>query len=164
MDTTSRLGRHLPIPQHEKDTGYLPPGSHSATLPEVRKRFGTGRKRSGLMAELEAVVAELWAHAVADVWIGGSFVTDKRRPDDVDVIYEPPPGAETASWGQLAPQRHDELKVARNIDLWKMPSPQRGKPGGLLPQISIKDFFSSDANGDPKGLIHLLVEETGDDQ
>lgn len=154
----------MPIPGCDKDTGFLPRGSHSATLPEVQKRFGAGRRRGELYRELEALIAELRSRGVVDIWIGGSFVTSKLRPSDVDVIYDPPSGSVPFTWGQLAPARRAELKAARKIDLWKMPSPQPAKPGGLLPQISIKDYFSSDANGVPKGLIHLLVEETGDDQ
>jgi hypothetical protein len=156
-----KVGPLMPIPPVDKTTGYLPAGDHVATLEEVKDRFASNTKRRALFLGLEYVVAELRDRGVLRIWIGGSYVTDKERPGDVDVIYEVPPGVKVGGWGELAPAQRAQLKKTRDVDLWKSPSPQPGKKQ-TLPFIDIKDHFASDRDDRPKGLVEL-VEETNHD-
>jgi hypothetical protein len=70
------------------ETGELPPGIHQASLREVLDRLGTGGpQRRGVATRLERVfhVAVATGH-VARFIVFGSFVTEKREPNDVDVF------------------------------------------------------------------------------
>jgi predicted nucleotidyltransferase len=147
----------MPIPPLHDRSGYLPPGEHPATLKEVEERFATNFRRRALFESLEYVVGELRARDVKEIWIGGSFVTTTQRPKDVDVIFDVPPSVNTDKWGELSPFKKAELKQARRVDLWKMPSFQLGKKNPL-PMVTIKGYFSSDRNDDPKGLIKIVED------
>ncbi len=66
----------------------LPPGLHHMSLRELRDRcvaaFPHSWSRRTIMELLEGVLARLEAAGGAgDLWIGGSFVTEKEEPDDV---------------------------------------------------------------------------------
>jgi hypothetical protein len=70
------------------ETGDLPVGIHTATLPEVIFRFGTGsRRRRALALRLERIhrIAHQTGHLLRFV-VFGSFVTSKAEPNDVDVF------------------------------------------------------------------------------
>jgi hypothetical protein len=144
----------MPIPEFDDQTGYLPPGDHGASLDEMEQRFcGTYRRRQ-IFTGLKRVVEQLEANGVETIWIGGSFVTDKERPGDVDVVYVPPSGSDPAGWGLLSPSRRKDLKEIWRVDLWKSDSPQR-VPGKPLQRPTIKEFFGTDKDGVAKGLIQL---------
>jgi predicted nucleotidyltransferase len=66
----------------------LPLGVHRASLPEVLDRFGKGsRQRMAVAERLERVyrLARDTGHLARFV-VFGSFVTDQREPDDVDMF------------------------------------------------------------------------------
>jgi hypothetical protein len=69
----------------------LPPGFHEMSLKQLREicvdaqEFRTSRARCDLITTLEAVVVRLRAANIAgELWIGGSFVTTKMNPGDID--------------------------------------------------------------------------------
>jgi hypothetical protein len=151
----------MPIPEFDDQTGYLPAGDHGASLDEMEQRFcGTYRRRQ-IFTGLKRVVEQLEANGVETIWIGGSFVTDKERPGDVDVVYVPPPGSDPAGWGLLSPSRRKDLKEIWRVDLWKSDSPQR-VPGKPLQRQTIKEFFGTDKDGVAKGFIQLSKEAKDD--
>jgi hypothetical protein len=143
------------LPSLHLITGLLPPGEHDATLDEVETRFATNRQRRKIFVGLRFVVEGLRAQGVKDIYVDGSFVTAKERPNDAEVVFIVPEGANTRSWGLLAWHRHDDLKRQKLIDLWPWPAPQR-VPGRALQLQTILDFFLTDRSGTPKGVIHLL--------
>jgi len=70
------------------DSGELPLGVHPASLQETIARFGTGDAQRIAVAErLERIhrVAASTGHLARFV-VYGSFVTEKARPNDVDVF------------------------------------------------------------------------------
>ena len=70
--------------------GNLPPGIHSASLEEVVERFGHGSvEREVEVRELVELVGWARQHGVRRLVVNGSFVTSKRRPNDVDVVLLP---------------------------------------------------------------------------
>jgi hypothetical protein len=144
----------MPIPAFE-ESGYLPAGDHEATIDEVEVVLGSaGFRRREVMRNLREILEELWGLGVDTVWIDGSFVSSRKRPDDVDLIYVRPPNADPGQWGRLAPQNRYWLESNYGIDLWEYPSTARhGGPGG--PNQTIKEFFETDMDGVPKG--HILV-------
>jgi len=69
----------------------LPLGFHPKTVTELRQMcvdgFPLSTTRAGIMAGFESVVDRLvksWV--VGDLWVDGSFLTEKIDPKDVDVV------------------------------------------------------------------------------
>jgi hypothetical protein len=75
------------IPAHDED-GLLPPGVYHAQWDEFAARFGFNdhrrRKLPGLLAALH-LVKKAGGRTCA---VGGSFVTAKEKPGDIDVKFE----------------------------------------------------------------------------
>jgi hypothetical protein len=135
------------------ENGYLPPGEHPATLDEIEERFATNIRRREIMVGLRLVVDQMLQRGVQTIWVDGGFVTDKPRPKDVDVVYVPPPGADTSTWGSIASNNRQVTKDLYKVDLWTHPSPQG------VGRVPIKDWFQLDRSDVPKGIIALTVEE-----
>ena len=76
------------LPEFQAD-GNLPPGKHSAGWGEVASRFGTTAHRKKLLLGLERALAALRDAGCRRVYLDGSFVTSKRRPNDYDVAWDP---------------------------------------------------------------------------
>lgn len=144
----------MAIPAVDVGTGNLPPGDHLASWDEVRAAFGWSPRRRLLLSRLSEVLQDLAARGVQTVWLDGSFVGGKIRPNDIDVIYDPPPGAVPSTWGPLAPQQRGALKTSHHVDLWPHPSPQSGPGPGVLQPLH--DFFGRDRDGRAKGLVMII--------
>lgn len=68
--------------------GTLPPGTHRATLVELISAFDQASSitRPSLRAALRHAVALIRsADTAAIIYLGGSYVTDKRDPGDLDL-------------------------------------------------------------------------------
>lgn len=79
----------MPIPAFIAQ-GTLPQGLHDSTLEEIEDRFGEfngSDVRVRLFQRLRLFLQEVrfWGNA-DEVLIDGSFVTDKQRPTDIDII------------------------------------------------------------------------------
>ena len=75
----------------------LQEGLHPMTLAELRAlcvgRFPLSARREPIMRSLEAMCFALSSSLVkGEVWVDGSFLTQKIEPDDVDVIVVLPSG------------------------------------------------------------------------
>lgn len=148
----------MSVLQLDPTTGYLAAGSHWAHLDDVDRVFGIGPLRVALMKGLREVVTRLERKGVERIWVDGSFVSTKVRPRDVDVVYEPPSDADTATWGILAFARRKELKQMYRVDLWPHPSPQPARRGdGTVPLV---DWFRHDRDGNEKGIVELVLPDT----
>ena len=64
--------------------GELPPGIHVATLDEVRARFGNSPRRLEILDQLSRS-ASMLHNSTSAVLLGGSFVSSKAAPGDLDV-------------------------------------------------------------------------------
>src|SRR5713226_6054987 len=69
-------------------TGLLPPGVHPAPWPVFVERFGASIHRQQLLSKLETALRLLRDAGCARVFVGGSFVTAKSEPNDVDVAWD----------------------------------------------------------------------------
>lgn len=74
------------IPTHTTD-GFLPEGIYLAPWSSFTDRFATTARRAALVGGLRTVLTHLADAGCVAVLIGGSFVTTKRTPGDVDVLY-----------------------------------------------------------------------------
>jgi hypothetical protein len=69
----------------------LAPGFHRFTVAELRRmcvrRFLTSISRSGIMDGLHDLLRQLSAAGITgEVWVDGSFVTEKIDPEDADLL------------------------------------------------------------------------------
>ena len=72
------------IPDLDTSTGALPPGNHQATLEQIGRRLGFTPRRQWLLRGLRAAVEAFWAAGIDEIYVGGSFCTEKPDPGDID--------------------------------------------------------------------------------
>jgi hypothetical protein len=77
----------LGVPPFES-TGLLPAGVHPAAWPLFVDRFGTSIRRREQLRKLETALRLLRDAGCARVFVGGSFVTAKSEPNDIDVAWD----------------------------------------------------------------------------
>jgi len=69
------------------ERGYLPPGTHPATLVEVAERFGVGSEQREAQAEsLQWLEALCRRAGIIKILVNGSFISIKVEPNDVDCV------------------------------------------------------------------------------
>src|SRR5439155_1901222 len=78
------------------DSGFLPPGIHSATIDEIDARFGRQSELRRVQMESVRWMVDLAVRAGAQkIVLNGSFVTDIIEPNDVDCVLLIGPGPTT---------------------------------------------------------------------
>jgi len=78
------------IPAFHPETGALPPGDHRATPDEISQRLGFTSRRRWLLKGLRAAANAFWAAGIEEIYIDGSFCTEKLDPGDIDAIGSNP--------------------------------------------------------------------------
>jgi hypothetical protein len=68
--------------------GYLPSGIYETNEAEFSRRFGFNSYREQLLVGLKAALVSLKQAGCDRVYIGGSFITDKAEPSDIDGCFE----------------------------------------------------------------------------
>ena len=91
------------------------------------------------------------SNGVTEIWLVGSFTTADERPQDVDVTYRTPDGANARQWGILNPAREKELKKRSRVHL----IPDLG-PGQ-------SQLFTTDRDGVERGIVQIVRGEDLDD-
>lgn len=104
----------MSIPSFNAD-GLLPPGIHSATMAELEQKLGFSPKRYVLVEGLKQVTGELVKLGVTEVYVNGSFVTNKISPKDVDVYVPVPIGS--VVFNEIA-KRRDEWQAQNQVDIY----------------------------------------------
>jgi hypothetical protein len=66
------------------ENGRLPEGRHAASLSMLQDAFCWNQQRTALFAGLREALRNLKQAGVRFVCLGGSFLTDKDVPDDID--------------------------------------------------------------------------------
>lgn len=69
--------------------GALPPGEYETNMTEIEARFGFNDYRKRQMVGLKDAITNLKQAGVRQVWIGGSFVSRKPNPGDIDGCWDP---------------------------------------------------------------------------
>lgn len=67
----------------------LPPGVHVAALAEIEATFATNFRRRALFAGLLTAASLLRDAGCGTIYLDGSFVTGKPRPNDYDACWDP---------------------------------------------------------------------------
>lgn len=82
------------LPGLDTRTGALPLGRFGVTLDEIKRdfvdadRFSNSITRKQIWQDFWSATAGLRSVVpVISVWVGGSFLTDKLDPDDIDLVY-----------------------------------------------------------------------------
>jgi hypothetical protein len=132
--------------------GNLPPGIHICTLDELRGRFGFNYYRLSLIDGLERGINSLKKAGCTRIYIDGSFVTSKYRPNDFD-----------ACWDESG-VNPDLLDPVLKDFTDKRRAQKRKYNGEFFPSTSIAnppstiyiDFFQRDKQtGNTKGIVQI---------
>jgi hypothetical protein len=78
------------IPALDATTGALPVGRYPVSLAEIHDEFVAGKApaREKVFNDWQKATALLRQHVpLLAAWVGGSFVTSKAEPDDIDCVY-----------------------------------------------------------------------------
>ena len=122
--------------------GLLPPGDYELTLDELeRSHLVTGtpgepwssKTRKQLVKNLRILVEQLWQVGITNIFIDGSFVESKPRPNDIDGYFEcklmnlatgelqqslnAPDPHRCWTWDQAA-RRPDHTSTKRQLPMW----------------------------------------------
>ena len=101
--------------------GLLPAGIHDCSVEEVKARFGWNAHRQRLIycfvQFLTHEVRNMFDHPV---YADGSFVTDKDRPGDIDVVLELHNASDAENWrGLMFMQEHQaRIRSQYSVDFW----------------------------------------------
>lgn len=76
----------------EEFTPLLEPGFHAMELGAIRRlcvlRFADSFTRLSIMANLEELIGQINRTAISgEIWLDGSFLTEKLNPDDADIAF-----------------------------------------------------------------------------
>jgi hypothetical protein len=149
------------IPAFDPGTGGLPPGDHKATLEEIAERLGFTPRRGWLVKGLRTAVEAFWLAGIEDIYIDGSFCTEKPDPGDIDG-YRIEPDSEV--YERINPYWIDFARVlAAHVRKWKWrmwvdhgveffihPAMQ------ATPILGFPEFFRQDRDGHPRGVIRVI--------
>ena len=134
--------------------GTLPPGIHTVTWREFQRRFGYNSRRRELIRGLRRACRWLRKAGCRSIFIGGSFVTSKPLPGDIDVCWS---SSET-DWRRLA-------RIAPVFFEMTPGSPrQKRRFGGeffpaegieTLSNKTFLEFFQQDQGERPTGIVRL---------
>ena len=110
----------------------------------------------GCTAVLAAAIQNLAEAGVKRVWIGGSFVSDKDEPNDVDGCWDDLPGPVDVSkldavFLETSPPRSSmRRKYGVDFLIARRRLADREAQGG-----TVLDFFQTDRDGNARGVLLL---------
>jgi Family of unknown function (DUF6932) len=171
--TTAPLGRYDATPMafsHVKPEfpPLLTPGFHSVSLGEVRglcvTKFPTSLTRRAIMDGLRQVIRKLnEADIEGELWLDGSFLTEKIDPEDVDYllcvgsdIYDVDPAKRAViDWAS-----HADLKTSHLCDAYKWVEYKPGHPLFAYSEDERRywaDFFGTSRKKIRKGIAVVTL-------
>ena len=87
FDSTQHYYCVTMIPEFDKE-GYLPPGIYWPNWDVFVKRFGFNKHRLGILEGLKRALQNFQNAGCENIYIDGSFVTNKEFPDDFDGCWD----------------------------------------------------------------------------
>lgn len=169
--------------------GSLSPGDYELSLAQLKQSILVeglpGLEpwdrpwRASLVDELSYLVKHLWQVGIADIYVDGSFVSDKAHPGDIDGYFHCEPIAMpevTERLNQLHPDRiwtweaasrtpddHGDLKLPmwhrHRVELWPHPAASGGRDPSTGKRMMFPDFFRKDRAGNSRGIIKIRGPE-----
>jgi hypothetical protein len=151
------------IPDLDKETGYLPPGIHDASIEELREHFVWNDSRRLLLSHFEKVLYQLYDAGIDEVFIGGSFSTSTPAPKDIDAFWIYKAGLDlskidpvllnmnTFVRDPVTGQSVRPMKLKYGVELFIQTGPTARINGKLF-----GEFFGHSRDGVARGLIRLV--------
>ena len=136
-----------------KKSGLLPSGTYTATWIELVERFGVNNHRLKLLEGLRKGLTLLRQYGCREVYIDGSFVTAKPLPNDIDVCYD----NTHMNWKKFI-KEHPEFNDSKNGSRIQKEKYQSEFYAYNAFEDSILQFFQFNRDGDPKGLVKLILQ------
>ena len=157
------------IPLFDPETGALPPGDHQATLEQIAKRLGFTPRRRWLLKALRAAVEAFWTAGIEEVYIDGSFCTEKPDPGDIDGYWVEP---DSEVYERIDPYWIDFTLVrVQSVRKWKWRMwTDHGVEFFIHPAMQataeekFPQFFRHDREGRPRGVIQVIRSERNDQE
>lgn len=136
------------------DNGALPEGIFIASWAEFVARFGFSARRVTILALVVVALRHLAGAGCERVFVGGSFVTSKKSPKDMDVLID----TDNVDVSLVHPMFVD-LHVGRAMTLatfaaeffptWLV----EGDSG-----LTMLEFLQQTRDGEPKGLVRIDLD------
>lgn len=101
--------------------GLLPEGIHDATLIEIKDRFAISSHRLGLFNNLAWFLSKEINDNTMPVHIAGSYLSDKEKPNDIEIAIPLDLTLLKTSNGQRIfklMEKHDSFKIDYSIDFY----------------------------------------------
>jgi hypothetical protein len=140
--------------QNKLKNGALLPGVHLINWKDFKIDFGYNQHRQSLLDGLIIGLRVLYQYGCTEVCVGGSFVTVKENPGDVDVCYE----NSRMDCNGLKKHYPDFFDVKNGSKKQKALYKSE-----FYPYNSYEDyfyiFFQTDREGNQKGMIKLYLKE-----
>jgi hypothetical protein len=133
------------------ENGYLPPGIHLATLTVIRKRYAYNQIRRRLFEGVEAMVFALRSAGCVDIYLDGSYITNKAEPADYDAVWEFKGVDNTVD------------PILRDGTLEQIKRKYFGDVFCRIPEIPALDYlecFQTDRFGVPKGVVKIELKDS----
>ena len=146
------------IPRFDRK-GNLPSGVFHAQWGEFTSRFANTPRRAELTSQLGRALGELQGMGVHDAVIGGSFVTSKRMPGDVDMAVFAPNGG----YGDVPARLRNVLsRVAPDVSIYSARHVVGNAPvlPGARPGETFLEFFQHDRTGVQRGAVWLKPQSS----
>jgi len=141
--------------------GRLPPGIHRTEWKEFCERFGYNIYRKRLIRGMKDAFDNLKVAGCKMVYVDGSFVTSKNKPNDYDACWK-----EEGVDPNLLDSVLKDFSNGRKAQKMKY----RGElfPAAMITATSgeiFLDFFQTDRNSDgKKGIIEINLEDFCNDK
>lgn len=135
-----------------------PPGVHVTDLEELGEKMSWSRGRRKLLRGLEEALGLMANCGVRRAYLGGSFVTDKDRPNDIDGCYDVAEDATAEDLRRLVPifpptsENRARAKRMFGVDFF---------PAGWVEFESgttFFEFFQVDRRGRRRGVLEIGLE------
>lgn len=143
------------------ENGLLPPGIYETALGELHEKMGWSRRRLALLEGLEGALELMAASGVRRVYVDGSFVTDKDRPNDIDGCYDLQEGATAEELEAMAPifppspANRAKAKEIYGVDFFPAAATELGSGQPFI------RFFQKDRQGRERGVLALEISGEG---
>ena len=142
------------------DFGYITPYEvHPLLLDEFERTFVIDSERERLFQRLLDLVADLKGLGATDfyLWVDGSFVTKKRVPRDIDVVFF----IDYQKFETVSQHlRSLRTRYENDIDFFLSPDFPVFHPGfsdTVLRKFNWMQTFSHDRQGRKKGLLEISI-------
>ena len=146
------------------EKGFLPPGIHSLTIQEIGSIFGSFQvteRRPRLFKKLVELVEQIGSYEfIRYIIVDGSFVTNKDKPSDIDLIIVVDPEAiERLQTEMINPFEYNALSSRRLRK--RYPFDVFVVPDGSHAFDKYVQLFSRIKGGNPngkKGIVRLNLQ------